>query len=226
MTEEEEPLSPSQLREVGERALTFQRYVYRRAWGAYYAVWSAAFFAFSLGGELPLFALVPAGVSWAPYALLYGGVGLGAGVATLWVFRGANRAISLRNAIGRHPRTGGRRYYALIWVWWLGFYVLAFASFTFVPAEALSVLYASLFTVEVFIYFGLKVSFQDRTPFEGRLALVSYGVAVTLSFVASLFTSEPLFFEVVWGVTTATWLFCALLALSRAPEELAELDIE
>jgi hypothetical protein len=216
----EEIVSEAKLREIAERVLTFQRYIYRRAWATYYAVWSAAFVSFALGTVLPLESIVPRNIDWVPYAVLFGGVGLAALFATFLIFKSAYRTISLRNVAGASPHMGGRDF-ALVWV---GFYAVVFVSFFFFQREALSILYALLFLVEIFIYYSLRFSFQDKTPFEGRLALASYGSCSVFGFFASLFfTSGFLVFGIAWGITGAIWVFCALYAHSHAPEELVEL---
>jgi hypothetical protein len=219
----ENQLPVASLESIARRALTFQRYVLRRAWGTYYAVWAAAFAAFVFGGQIPFQdLLLPGSFSWVPYAAFYGTIGLVAGISTALIFANARRTIFLQRHVQEESRFGLQRY-ALMWLWWLGFYVAVFLAFTLFPQSALSILYAMLFTVEVFIYYTVRVSFQDRFPLEAKLALFSYGLAVTFSFVASLFTSSVALFGVAWSIAIAIWVFCALYALRQAPEELVAL---
>jgi hypothetical protein len=51
---------------------------------------------FVSSSELPLQSLLPQTMSWIPYALLYGGAGWGAGIATAWIFIKAARTERLR----------------------------------------------------------------------------------------------------------------------------------
>jgi len=212
-------LSAGKLEEIATQALIFQRYIFRRAWGTYYAVWSAAFTVFIFSNLLPFQSLVPSGLLWITYAVLYGGVGLAAGFATISIFKNAHRTISLRKIVGTYRETEGRRY-ALMWFWWLGLYAIIFLSFAFFPREALSILFALLFTIEIYIYYSLKFSFQESIPIEGKIALASYGFCILFSFFASLFTNDFVPFGIVWGITIAAWLFSALYALRRASDEL------
>ncbi|HZW54923.1 MAG TPA: hypothetical protein VFF30_01395 [Nitrososphaerales archaeon] len=152
--------------------------------------------------------------------MLYAAVGWGSGIATALIFRNALRTFFLRKA----TRPYQERKYALIWVWWVAFYVIVYLSFNFLPKDALSILYALLSSVEIFIYYGLKMSFQDKIPIEGKLVLWSYGVCVVSSFFVSLFPSAFFFIlAVIWTINIAVWLFCALYSLRQASDELAAL---
>lgn len=110
-----------------------------------------------------------------------------------------------------------------MWIWWIGFYILALFAFSYFQSGALTILYAMLFSVEIFIYYALRFAFQSRIPFEGKIALISYGFAVVFSFLASLFTSDARLFGIVWGSTIALWLFSSLYALLRSSDELVDL---
>lgn len=110
-----------------------------------------------------------------------------------------------------------------MWIWWVGFFVMAYVIFRFLPSEALSIVFASLFVVEAFIYFTLKFSFPNKIPAEGIVALISYGFSVSLSFAVSLFNASYLIVELSWGITIALWIFCSIYALWRASEELVPL---
>ena len=217
-------MSAVELEEIGQRALTFQRYIFRRAWGAYYAVWATAFVIFIFGGQLPIGSLFPQNLASVPYIALYIATGWGAGLATASVFNNAHRAMPLRRAMGSVRGWGGRRW-ALMWVWWVAFTALATISFAFFQAGAPVILYALLSPVEVFIYYSLRISFGERMPLEGTLALISYGACIALSILASMFAGGFAFSEAIWGVATLVWVYCSLFALWHAPGELVDLHL-
>jgi hypothetical protein len=218
----ENQVSDKQLQEIAGQALKFQRYIFKRAWGIYYAVWAAAIAAFTL--IFPLMGLI--GVSqnlpWFFYAGIYGGVGLVAGFASGWIFRNADKAASLRKIL--KPDSGARRRWWLIATWWIGFYILIGISFTIFGIHALAILYAMLLTVSGFIYYQLGLSFQGDIPFEGKLAVVSYTVATIVSFAASVLTAISALQIIAWTATVVIWLYCALYSLKSAPDELAALS--
>jgi hypothetical protein len=220
----EEVLSIEKLEEIGERALTFQRFIYRRAWGTYYVVWSVAFVVFGFAGALPLQDLAPQSLSWVPYALVYGGTGWGAGIATAWIFRKAYRASFLRSAMGTSPPGRRGRRWTFSWLFWVAYYVIILVAFNRYPDTALPFLFASTLVVELFIYWMLKLSFPDGIPAEGRVALLSYGAAVVYSFFVSLLLPQNfVLLGSGWLAVTVVWFFCAFYALRHAPDELVEL---
>jgi hypothetical protein len=229
----EEFPTAAQLEGIARRALTFQRYIFRRAWGLYYAVWAAAITVFVFGYLIPpTLGFSGASFGWLTYALLYGGVGTAAGVESANIFRNARRALQLRRTISHDNLSAmqgkkfGRKSWLHIipWIWWAGFYVIIFFLFTLFPRGAFSGLYASLFLVEVFIYFELKLCFPKKIPFEGKAALASYGASTLLSLAVSfLSTTFSFLFTALWVPTICVWVFCALYALRHAPDELTEL---
>jgi hypothetical protein len=220
----EETLSAVQLEEIGQRALTFQRYIFRRAWGAYYAVWAAAFVLFIFGGQLPLGNLFPQNLAWVPYVALFAGTGWAASLATASVFNSAHRAVFLRRAMGSMRGWGGREW-ALMWMWFVAFTALAFVSFAFFQPQAPVIIYGLLSSVEIFIYYSLRISFGEKLPSEGLLALVSYGACITLSIVASLLAGGLAYTGAIWGAETIVWVYCSLFALWHAPGELTDLRL-
>jgi hypothetical protein len=211
-----------ELQEIAARALKFQRYIFKRAWGIYYAVWAGAILAFSLFFPLldmagPAFQNLP----WYFYAVFYGGIGLGAGLASAWIFKNAIRAANLQRVLKPDKHT--RLYYRMIGFWWIAFYIIIGVAFTIYGAHALTLLYAMLLSVAGFVYYQLGLSFPDGIPFEGKLATLSYFVSCIASLLSSLLNQYSAPAEIAWVATVVIWLFCALYSLKSAPEELAAL---
>jgi hypothetical protein len=222
-TEDSSNLSPIALEQIAKRAINFQQYIFRRAWGIYYAIWAAAYVVFAFGWEIPFQSLLPSYLIWVPYALLYGGVGWAAGIATVVIFGNARRYVFLREAVGSYPRWEKSRYALMIGVW-VAFDVAIATAFEFYPHAALTILFGLLFAVDIFIYYWLRLSFPDKLPLEAKIALYSYGISVAISFLSSLF-SFPTFFawvSVTWGALIGVWIFCALYALWHSSEDLVD----
>jgi hypothetical protein len=157
------------------------------------------------------------------FGSLYGCIGLIAGLATIRIFGNAYRTLHLRKILGEDEGMGRRRVYTFLFGWWGAFYILIGFSFAFFGQHALPILFASLFSVEIFIYYQLRLSFPKNTPFEGTIALISYGIGTTFSFVVSLFTDNLIILTLGWLTVVVIWLFCSLYALRNAHEELAAL---
>jgi hypothetical protein len=69
----EDWLSAPELEQIANRALKFQRYTFRRAWGIYYALWATGITAFAFGGLLLNY--ISPSFAWPVYALFYGSIG-------------------------------------------------------------------------------------------------------------------------------------------------------
>jgi len=157
------------------------------------------------------------------FGSLYGCIGLTAGLATTRIFGNAYRTLRLRKILGEEDGRDRRRVYTFLFGWWGAFYILMGFSFAFFGQHALPILFASLFSIEIFIYYQMKLSFPNKIPFEGTIALISYGIGTTYSFVVSLFTDNLIILTLGWLTVVVIWLICSLYALRHAHEELAAL---
>jgi len=214
-TEDEEVLVHEMLK-IGERALKFEEYVLRRAWGVYYAVWAFAFL---------LFFSVPSIISFVspslvnnpyPYFMGYGLVGGMAGWATYLNFEKVYKTIRLRRAL-----LGGREVSRALrigtWVLILvSNFLLFFVPYRLLGPKGLSVGYIGLIYVMFWVYSALKRSFT-YFPLEGVLAIASLTSSCLLS-VYFILTAKYLLSETSWLFTTLVWIFCALYALYHAPD--------
>jgi hypothetical protein len=219
----DDTVAPGELEKIALHALVFQKYVFRRAWGIYYAVWTVAIIFFAFGYLIPFVSAFPASASWVPYALLYGGVGVIAGVASFWIFGSAWRTLELRRLIRERNEKLRRKYVLLIALWWTAMYAAIGISFTFFEGHAFTVLYGALFLIEIFLIFQLRACFPGGLPTEGKIALASYGFSSTLSLVVSVLGLDPVLYTPIWIVTVAAWFYSSLYALRHAPDELVEL---
>src|SRR5487761_1523625 len=199
----DDSLTPGRLETIAHQALSFQRYVFRRAWGIYYAVWTVAIAVFTFGYQIPFLSDFPANVAWIPYAILYGGVGTIAGLASFWIFGNAWRTLELRRAVGIREEKYRRKHILLIILWWVAIYAVIGISFTLFEGQAFTVLYGALFVVEI--------------------SLVSYGLSTTISLAVSVLGLNPVLYTPLWIITIAAWFYSALYALRHAPDDLVEL---
>jgi len=204
---------------IADRALTFQSYLLRRAWGVYYAIWAAAIAAYILvpatfATRIPAFA---PGTTVAYYGFLVA-VTVVATWATSWTFGQTLRAIRLREA--RTARFASRRRFVL----WLAIGLAIFALIVLVAAQSsfagLLVLDACLGVLNLWILLAVRRSFA-RIPAEATIAIGTYATSVVGSTVALLLTGSQTWFALPWVVALLGWGFSAVYALYHAPEELA-----
>jgi hypothetical protein len=69
----------------------------------------------------------------------------------------------------------------------------------------------------------LGLTFPDRRPTEGLVALAAYGAAAAVSLALSLLGADSWVVVWVWAATAVVWFLAAFYALFRAPEELEAL---
>ena len=216
-TEDDEVLAREML-QIGRRALRFEEYVLRRAWGVYYAVWALFF---SVLFIIPsVIGLVAPSLTDSPYPyfLGYGVAGGLAGWATYLNFEKVYRTIRLRRALlggtqaRRSLKIGG---WILIGV---SNFLLFLVPYYLLGFKGLSVGYLGLLYVGVWIYTALRRTFTDF-PLEGVLAIASFASSCLLS-IYSILEGDYLITETSWLLTMLVWVFCAFYALYHAPEML------
>jgi hypothetical protein len=213
-----ESLTIQEIGKAAERALEYQRYIFRRTYGIYYLVWAAAMTLLevtSLGTAIGLTGNLAAGVELAVSLIV-----LAAAVAaTALIFRDARRTIGLRRALGR--RRGSYARYFVGWV--VGMYVVIAAADLIVPAYSYAIAYALLLPVPFVLYFMLGIGFPDGRPTEGLVALTTFGAAAVVDLALSLSGIDSWVVGWVWAATAVVWFLAAFYALFRAPEELEAL---
>jgi hypothetical protein len=218
---ETETLTIQEIGKAAERALEYQRYIFRRTYGVYYLVWAAAMVLLGSTSVSAVFGL--SGDLGAGVELSVNVIVLAAAVgATALIFRDARRTLGLRRALGRRRRRGGYARYFVGWV--VGMYVVIFAVDLLVPAYSYAVVYAALLPVPFVIYFMLGIAFPQGRPAEGLIALTTYGAAVTINLVLSLLGIDSWAVGWVWAATAVVWFLASFYALFRAPDELEALS--
>ncbi len=206
------------LGQVVGRALEFQGFLLRRAWGLYYLVWALA---------LAIFFVVPGALARylalasLPEAVLYDAVQGAAIVLVLWVTWWAvaqsGRAGRLRDALEGRPRTS--RVFLQIVAWGAAITVLV-VTVGFVSALAgFLVLDASVGGIVLWLLVQARRWFRPVPP-EATLAVAAFAVSVASSAVVLVLTRQPVLFAGCWLLATACWAFAGAYGLFRAPEEM------
>src|SRR5579884_3315130 len=189
------------LRAVAERALKFQQYMLRRAWGLYYAVWSLAFVLW-LAIPYSISILYP-DAGFYPYLIAYSIPGLIGFFATSWIFSKQRR----------------RRNFSLIA--WLIFFAILISSIAFSRSTFYFVYSAFLMILDYFIYKSLKYSFP-KIPVEGYVAIATFTSSVAVTAISFIFTQAYYILALGWFPSIAGWLFSSIYSLYHAPESMVE----
>jgi hypothetical protein len=200
------------------RALEFEGFLLRRAWGLYYLVWAVV---------LAIFFVVP-GVLAGPLAspstveiVLFDAVQAAAIVVAVWsnwwtIGRSA-RARHMRDAL--EGRSASRRRLLQVVAIALAITAVVVVVGLVSAFAALLLLDASLGGVILAVLVQVRPWFKPVPP-EATLAVVSYAVSVGGSAAVLALTREQLLFSACWLIGVVVWAFAGVYALYRAPEEL------
>lgn len=213
------PVDPVELRNAAKRALLFQRYILRRAFGILYAI-----SAFALAIEIILpFALQPfLGTSswfWFIYAAAVSIIGIMIAAIPILILDKATRTIALRNAM--NSQESSRRNQWILTALYAVFYVLVAACFVIFTSESFTIIYGLLIGLDALVIIQLMSMFSNDIPIEGKIAALAFGASAVTSFVLSILV-PTLSLAAPWIILCFVWLFCALYALKKAPEEWVE----
>lgn len=211
-------LPREELGRLAGRALVFQAYLLRRAWGVYYLIWSAA---------LVGFFVVP-GVLTGPLApttdlelVLYYGYLAGlialAIWGTSWAFTQSARAAWLRDTLEGRQRSR-QRFFQILWIS-LAIAAAVFAVSYFSSYAGLLVLDAALGGIILWVLVQVRLWFHPPPP-ESALAIGSYATSVVGSAVALVLTHDQSLYAVLWLIATLGWAIAGAYALYHAPEEM------
>src|SRR5579884_1743566 len=195
------------LRAVAERALKFQQYMLRRAWGLYFVLWLAIPYSISI--------LYP-DAGFYPYLIAYSIPGIIGILATSWIFSRARRTIELRHVTSGLQR---RRNFSLIA--WLIFFAILISSIAFSRSTFYFVYSAFLMILDYFIYKSLKYSFP-KIPVEGYVAIATFTSSVAVTAISFIFTQAYYILALGWFPSIAGWLFSSIYSLYHAPESMVE----
>lgn len=208
-------MSGTEMISVAERALKFQNFILRRAWGVYYAIWAFAliFWIFLPYAVNYLYPSDPLRV----YFTVYSALGLIAGIASARVFSLARRTLQLRNAASKDKRDGLR----LSVSWWLFFSLVAVLTYLFASPHFLTVYMTFLLSIPPIVFRALRYSFRAVPP-EGYLATGSFTFSTVASIIISLFPLQQYILPLVWIPTVASWLFSSIYSLYHAPDYMVE----
>lgn len=221
-------LGVSEIRIATKRALVFQRYIFKKAWGIYYAIWAAVF---SIYFFLPalLGALGLSSNLGNDYFLLIIdlAVSVAAGAASGRIIERARSASFVHSTLRRNRNTPTlfERRKKLFAVWWTIYFAVIIGAAVFFSAHLLSIVFGLATTVTLVFYYALRASFQERLPLEGTIAISTFGLASTVSFAVSLLNANPILYGVIWGITIVIWLASSLYSLLYADEELTESEV-
>lgn len=209
---------------VGSRdqVVWFQRYLEKRSWGVFYAIWALIIFDFLalhpilayLFGNSILVQYASSLIDLVSFLL-----------AVFLMHRVFNRSVRIHKlnlTVERVKRSDSFRFLgvrALAVVYIASILLTSLPSFR-VPLYITEVVQFLVFTGLLFyMYTSLKWTF-NRIPIEGMLAILSLITGSFLAIPFSYFGASQVFFYLEWGPVIFIWIACALISLYSAGEQL------
>jgi hypothetical protein len=209
-------LTERELISVAERAISFQRYLFRKTYAVYYLIWAVALTLFAL---LPPFFEVSFGhLQGGTYDAISNAAIIT--IATIFTIRnfGRLKRTNLLRKVTKGFRSR-RSWYSILIVWWMSSVFIIPISFGSSLFLGYTVLYLVLATIAVFIYLNLRDAFADSIPVEGKVATLSYLLGATSSYIISIMGLN-LLAAIPWLVTSLLWYSCSIHAFMHCNDEL------
>jgi hypothetical protein len=212
-------LSPLDVKRLAERALAFQRYVFKKAWAVYYAIWACTFAVYIylpfLVGALDSHYNLGTG-----YLLINVGVSALAGWVSTGMIEKTRNTLLVQNALKAPSNTIDRKRKWFV-VWWIVYFGIIVASAFLFNAHLLTILFGLGTAVTPFFYYMLRTSFPKKMPFEGVVAILVFCLVDVASFVISFFAPNPIIYGVLWTATIVAWLAASVRSFLTAAGELS-----
>lgn len=220
-----DPSAPGvyEVRKATRRALAFQHYIFKKAWGIYYATWAMTFVIyFFLPTLLSTFDL-SSNLGDDYYLLVFDlAISIVAGAASGRIIEKARLASFVQTALGPSKPSIFETRKKLLAIWWTVYFLAIIVSALLFGAHLISIVFGLAATATLVFYYALKMSFQESIPLEGVIAISTFGIASTSSFVISLFNSNPISYAAIWGITILVWFGVSFYSLLSADEDLTE----
>lgn len=203
---------------INNEIIQVNRYIMRRAWGEYYAVWAMSIFLFSF---TPLaFSHISNPLLFLLYPIFDSVVWITAIVLSSRIFSRSGRFYEFMESNRLVMTRKNRKYLVIIPLLIISFVYLI--SFLVNPRIGYTLFLSILVLIDFSVYRGLTRSFS-RIPLEGYVAIISFLISIFLSFLISLKMNDlrfSLYFSMAWIPAVISWIFSSIYSFYKAPEEL------
>jgi hypothetical protein len=210
-------VSPDEIKRALRQAFALNEYLLRQAWGSLYIVLALSMF-LSIFGLSIVEALGAVNLSG---VLVVDVTASGSGlIVILWAFKRVRNTAEIT-----HPddqawaRLLGYRFLVPIWLASNAGSILTVAlAREFVPLVYLLIHLG----IAVYLYYALRLSFSGKIPSEAVVAIGSLSVASVASLALLSAVASPGPYALLWGATTAVWIFSGVYARTRPIPEFEE----
>ncbi|MHB8361036.1 MAG: hypothetical protein ACYDAO_06280 [Thermoplasmataceae archaeon] len=220
MKENDELISEGDVRSIANRALEFDFYIFRKAYGTYYAVWATAIFLFVF---LPyiIFTLLPPNAQEIAFITIYVSIGLVAMSSTTRIFSKAARIIEFKKVMSKHEKRnkwGKIIDYSILLFFTI--IIVLISMFGLLDLAEILIFYGFQLTISIYIFLNLSHTFE-KIPIEGIVALTAFLISIIISLLSFLIESgNPLYFSLSWLPAIIGWYFASAYAFYASSHQL------
>ena len=221
MTDQETEHIAQHLLCVGKRAMVMERYLLRRAWGIYYAIWALSILLFIYLPNL-LNPIRPVFLQDLVFGAAYSAIIAVSGYFSGVVFSRAARAAKLQGYLSgnfkRNFKDAIINYTTMILLFILVI-LLATGLFKFF----FGVFMESMILVLVAVYvYRWVIRSLGKIPPEAALAIITFILSDIFSTVSVIVTRGAFYYADIWIPTVAAWFLASIISFANAGDELLQ----
>ena len=206
---------------VGNRAVVMERYLLRKAWGIYYAIWALSILLFIYLPNL-LNPIRPAYLQDIAFGASYAAIILVAGYISGFVFSRAAGAAKLQEDLAgkssRNVKASILNFTIMVFLF-LMVILLATGLFRSFFGALLEAIILAL--VAVYVYHSVSRS-MGKVPAESAIAIITFIFSDIFSTFSAIITRGGFYYADFWIPTVVAWLLASLISFANAGDELLQ----
>ena len=218
------PLSETDIADltgVAAKALKFDFYIFRKAYGSYYAVWATVIFLFIF---LPNIIYYPAIIPYVPYIFLI--VYMAILAVAIWitgrVFRNAAQIIGFKSILhGKRNDSPGSEILKALSITLFIVVIIVISIYGIDNIFEFLIFFSFLVFIMLSHWKNMALTFE-KIPVEGFISLGSYILTLVMSLISIFVLKSQLDFYLSWIPVIAGWYFSAFYAIRSSRQFLEE----
>lgn len=212
------------LTSVAKKGLQFDFYIFRKAYGTYYAIWATAILLFVY---LPFLTYFPSIAQFIPYVFV--SVYLTVFILAMWVtekvFRKATEIIGFKSIFNEKRRNSlGIRFLGILSIFMFVVLIIIISFYGINNLFTFLIFYSVVIIISLNQLKKLRLTFGN-IPIEGTISLISYLLSIVLSLFSVIVGKSQVDFSLSWLPAIIGWYFSALYSRYSSKKFLEEFNV-
>jgi hypothetical protein len=209
---------------VAKKGLQFDFYIFRKAYGTYYAIWATAILLFVY---LPFLTYFPSISQFIPYVFF--SVYLTVFILAMWVtrkvFRNATEIIGFKSIFNEKRRNSlEMRFLGILSIFMFVVLIIIISFYGITNLFTFLIFYGVVIIISLHQLKNLRLTFGN-IPIEGTISLISYLLSIVLSLSSVIVGKSQLDFSLSWLPAIFGWYFSALYSRYSSKKFLEEFNV-